>query len=178
MSAPGDVFFVEQHDWVSWWIRFAQKRKWGSKNPVALWNHCGLVVGTDGEVIQANPGGMGAGNLTEYALTQTTILRPPYQPAWEDSGLVHLDGSRIACAAMEELLANHDHYGWWTIFSVALTLMTGTRLRFGVANCLICSGAVSYALTRANIDVGDDSDWNSPSDLMDYALTGKWQVIA
>jgi hypothetical protein len=111
------------------------------------------------------------GHLSDYAGQDIEIRRPPYTPS------TIVSGGDIATSAMEELLADHDEYGWVEIACVALALLTGTKVRFGVKDTLICSGAVSYALTRANIDVGDDSDWNTPSDLYSYALSAGWAVV-
>ena len=163
---PGDVGWANQSGFVPWWIKWCQARKY-HHSPASQFNHVYMVTSWQGGLIQANGSGMGAGNVSDYAGQNVVYRRPPYVAP----------GRNVAVQAMGELLRNHDHYGWWTIFSVALTLLTGTRFRFGVANCLICSGAVSYALTRANIDVGDDSDWNSPADLAEYAIAGNWPVI-
>ena len=178
VSAPGDIFFVRQSGWTSFFIRFAQRVKYHKGNPCAQWNHVGMVVGTAGEIIEADPSGVARGNLTEYATTDMLLMRPWYQPAWEDSGLVHLDGSQAAVAAMEELLAEGTRYGFLSIFSVALALLTATKLRFGIDGTEICSGAVSYALTRANIDMGQDESFNTPADVSFIANQQYWTTVS
>ena len=167
MIIPGDVGWADQNGFIPDWIRFAQKRKYHG-SPAALYNHCFLVVGAHGELIQANGNGMGRGNVSDYVGQDVAYRRPPYIGIQQAA----------AVSAMEELLYDHDQYGWVAIACGALALLTGTKVRFGVKDTLICSGAVSYALTRADIDVGDDSDWNSPADVMQYAIAGNWQVVA
>ena len=176
MSQPGDVFWVEQHDFVSWAIRFAQRVKYHG-NPCAAWNHCGLVVGFNGEISEADPTGMALGNLTEYGGVQMAIRRPPYQQPWEDSGQLMPGGATMAVTASQELVEKHEKYGFLSILSVSLALLTGTKLRLGVSGHQICSGAVSYALTRANIDMGDDEEWNTPADVMAIADAQKWMTV-
>jgi hypothetical protein len=165
MSTPGDIGLTSQPGFVEWWIRFAQRRKYGN-SPVAKYNHAFMVVGTDGELIQATGSGMARGNLRDYAGQDVTLVRPPYP-----------NGPSAAVATMEELLAAHDNYGWLTIASVALTLMTGTKLRFGLSGTEICSGAVAYALTRSDIDCGDDESFDTPADLAEIVATHGWQVL-
>lgn len=163
-SLPGDVGFASQPGFINWWIRFAQRRKYGKYSPAARWNHVFMVTGNNGELIQADARGMVRGNLKDYA-HQTIELRGPHYGPGE---------AAIAAYAMEELLAAHDHYGFLTIASVALSMLTETKLRFGIDGTEICSGAVSYALTRANIDVGQDAEFNTPADLFSYAIAQNW----
>jgi|SRR5579859_6678252 len=172
MSAqPGDVLFVSQRDWTAFFIKLAQRFKYHG-SPAARFNHVALITDDFGGLVQANQSGVERGNLSGYKGQDIEIRRPPYGPV----GNLSNGESANAVLAMHELLG--DSYGWIAIACVALTLLTGTRLRFGVQNTLICSGAVSFALTRANVDVGDDSDWNSPADLMAIAIAGNWMVVS
>jgi hypothetical protein len=163
MSAkPGDVAFVTQHDFTAWWIQWCQARKYGKGSPATRWNHAFLVVGTDGSIIQANQSGVEWGNLSQYKGQTYELRRPSYV------GI----GAGIATIAMRDLLG--DKYGWVTIASVALSMLSGTKLRFGLSGTEICSGAVAYALTRANIDMGPDCEFSTPADLYSVAIQQGW----
>ena len=170
MSAPGDVGFASQPGFINWWIRFAQRRKYG-KGPAAKYNHVFMVTGYNGELIQAVSRGMVRGHLSDYTGQDVEMRRPPYASGTFPVGV-------IAASAMEELLRNHDHYGFLTIACIAVSLLTGTRLRFGLAGTEICSGAVAYALTRANVDCGDDESFDTPADLMHIAMARNWPVVS
>lgn len=159
---PGDVGFADQRGFVNWWIRFAQRRKYGT-GPAARWNHTFMVTGIGGELVQAESSGMARGHLSDYNGQEFVVLRPFYA-----------DRADIAAAAIEELLTEHDRYGFLTIASVAISLLTGTRLRFGLSGTEICSGAVAYALTRANVDMGPDCEFDTPADVYATALTQRW----
>lgn len=166
-AAPGDVGFASQPGFINGCIRFAQRRKYGKYSPCARWNHVFMITGDNGELIQATGSGMVRGHLSDYAHQDIELRRPPYA-----SGIFPV--GYIAAAAMEELLAAHDHYGFLTIASVALNLLTGTKLRFGLTGTEICSGAVAYGLTRENEDVGQDELFDTPADLFSYAIAQNW----
>ena len=164
-AQAGDVGWVEQQDFTSWWIRFAQHRKYGKDASEAQWNHVFMVSGAQGEIIEADPSGVSAGNLSEYSGATVTLRRPAYTGA----------APFTAVAAMRKLQG--DKYGFLTIASVALSMLTGTKLRFGLSGTEICSGAVSYALTRANIDMGLDCEFNTPADVMHIAIAQQWKTV-
>lgn len=164
MSTPGDVGWVEQQDVTSWWIRFAQRRKYGKDAPEAQWNHVFLVSGSQGEIIEADPSGVSNGNLSEYSGATVALRRPPY-----------VKTAPTAVMAMRALIGRR--YGFLTIASVAISMLTGTKLRFGLSGTEICSGAVSYALTRANLDMGLDCEFNTPADVMHIAIAQNWATV-
>lgn len=154
----GDIGFVEQHDFTSWFIRFAQRRKYGNV-AAARFNHAFLCVDDAGTIIEANPTGVAVDNISKYAGVDVELRRPPY-------GV----GQAVnAVAAMRGFVG--EKYGFLTIVSVAITLLTGTKLRVGIAGTEICSGACADALTRANIDCGPDASFDTPADL--YAIV-RW----
>jgi hypothetical protein len=157
-ARAGDIGFVDEHDWTAFFISFAQKRKYGKNNPAARWTHVFFVSDDFGSIIQANPTGVERGRLSEYRGMTYELKRPPYEPG----------RAADAVAAMTEQLGRE--YGFLTIASVALALMTGTKLRFGISGSEICSGSCADALTRANVDCGPDESFDTPSDL--YALVG------
>ena len=157
----GDVGFLSKRgDVIAALIRFAQRHKYGDV-PAAHYNHVFMVADSDGAIIEALPSGVTLSNVSEYAGLDFVIKTPPYAPG----------EAANAVAAMRASIG--DSYGFLTFVSVALTLMTGTRLRFGLAGTEICSGDAADALTRANVDCGPDATFDTPADL--YALV-KWEA--
>lgn len=158
----GDIGLTHGRGFVDWWIRWAEARRYGSRSLEAEWNHAFLVVDVDGRaIVEATGGGVRRASIDQYMLTPHMILRPPY-PSTAGS----------AIAAMEAMVGSR--YGWLEIACEGLAFLTQTRLRFGVAGEHICSGAVSHAVARAGIDMGDDEEWNSPADVLHVAREGRW----
>lgn len=153
LPQAGDIGFVHNTDFTAWWIRFAQRRKYG-KVKAAEYNHVFVVVDDSGLIIEADPVGVELNHLEKYKGTDVLILRPDYNP-----------GRAADCvAAARERLG--DRYGFLTIASCALSLLTGTKLRFGISGQEICSGAAAEDLTRANMDCGPDESFDTPADLL------------
>jgi hypothetical protein len=161
-STPGDIGFVSQPGFINWWIRFAQRRKYGRYSVAARWNHVFIVTDIYGGIIEADPGGVTRANLRKYRNQDFELRRPPYGPG----------GAAIVVAAATEHLGRK--YGFLTIASVALSLLTGTKLRFGISGQEICSGEAADDMTRANIDCGPDESFDTPADLFNEAITQNW----
>lgn len=140
-------------------IQFAQRVKYGKNSPAAQFNHVFFVSDDVGGIIQANQSGVERGHLSQYTGQTYELKRPPYGPG----------GAQEAVAAMTEQLG--ECYGFLTIACVALALLTGTKLRFGISGQEICSGSCADALTRGGVDCGPDCSFDTPADL--YALV-RW----
>jgi hypothetical protein len=163
---PGDVGLTHGSGFADWAIRFAETRRYGRGSPQAKWNHAFLIVDAEGGLIEAQGHGVVPNSLkAEYGHADYVIVRPPFAPGDADK----------AVAAMKAMLG--DHYGYLEIVCEGLAFLTQTRLRFGIAGEHICSGAVSRAVTVGGVDMGDYEEWNSPADVMNVALKGKWQWI-
>jgi len=62
----------------------------------------------------------------------------------------------------------HNHYGWLTIVSIALSLLTGSKLGFGVDGQEICSALVARCLERTG-EIFPTDPWHiMPADLAKY----------
>lgn len=159
--------FVSNHDFNDRCIQWAQARKYGKGSVESKFNHTFLMV-SPLSLVEAQAGGVVRRDLTEYTLGTAgdfEIWRPPYFTGAGD----------IAASAMQDLVGRS--YGFLTIASEGLCFLTGTKLRFGLSGQEICSGAVSYALTRANINVGDDEAFNSPADVRHVAIQQGWTRV-
>lgn len=167
MYQPGDVGFSSNHDFTGSCIRWAQARKYGRGSQEARFNHTFMIINVRGDLIEAQSSGVVQRNMSEYpaASADFEVYRPPYV----------LGGGQIAADAMTEALG--EQYGFMIIASEAIVFLTATRMRFGRHGTAICSGKVSYALTRANIDVGDDMTYNSPADVTHYRIGQHWTLV-
>ena len=164
---PGDVGLAHGSGFVDWAIRYAERRRYGSKSQEARWNHAFMIVDAFGALVEAQGRGVVRSSMAgEYAHGDVVVVRPPYP-----SG-----GAARAVATMEAMVGSH--YGYLEIASEALAFLTQTKLRFGVAGQHICSGAVSYACDQGGVPMGDDEEWNSPADVMHIALAQHWTWVA
>jgi hypothetical protein len=164
--APGDVGLAHGSGLVDGAIRFAETLRYGRGSAEARWNHAFMIVSSSGDLIQAEGQGVVPGTMaSDYGHGDYVVLRPSY-PSW---------GAERAKAAMTALL--NDHYGYLEIVSEALSFLVQTKLRFAIEGQQICSGAVSFALDQGGIFMGYDEQWNSPADVMHYALDNKWQWV-
>ena len=110
------------------------------------------MVVSDTQVIEARASGIRLWSLADEDWATRTVVRPPYRPG----------GADIAVGAMREMVG--ERYGYLSILSEAF-ISLGLPLIFGLQHQEICSGAVAYALTRADIDLGDDEEWIRPGGL-------------
>ena len=161
-AAPGDIGFVHNTDWLDRVIQKMQERKYPPPAPESKKNHVFMVAGTDGSIIEAQSKGVVMNNLSAYNNVEYELWRPNYTPG----------NDMVAVHAMEELLGLK--YGDGIIVCEALMFMTNTRWKFGRSGTEICSGAVAYALTRANIDCGPEETYDSPADLYHKLIEQKW----
>ena len=151
--APGDVIFVHGTGILDRAIQIAQAPRygWPRADRPSWWNHAAMVV-SDTQVIEARASGIQLWSLGDEDWTTRKVVRPPYQPGH----------AAEAVAAIRGL--GGERYGFLSILSEAF-ISLGLPLVFGLAHQEICSGAVAYALTRANIDLGDDEEWIRPAGL-------------
>lgn len=64
MTIPGTYAVVRTHDFIGWLIRVAQLLFVGGG---WHWNHAVLIVGSNGEIVEATPSGVKAGSLAQYS---------------------------------------------------------------------------------------------------------------
>jgi hypothetical protein len=84
--------------------------------------------------------------------------------------LVHLHESIADTRDRDQAVAFARHslresYGWITIVSIALNLVTGCKFTFGVDGQSICSELVARCLERTSVIFGDIPQHISPAEL-------------
>lgn len=152
---PGDFLLLsEGEDAWTRLIRFGQGLRYrGPRRQCARWNHAALFVDTQGTIIEALSSGVARRPVADYAP--------------QDYVVVHLELSdedrREAVAFAASCL--HDGYGWLTIASVVLLVLTGTTLAFGLDGQEICSGLVAGSLEHAGVIFPRDATHLMPADL-------------
>lgn len=151
---PGDFILTHGAELFSELIRIGQELRFrGSDRPYTYWNHAALIVSTDGAIIEALGTGVERRSIADYDPTQYTV--------------VHIVASREDRA---EAVAFAEHcvgqpYGFATIVSIALSLLTGAKFSFGFNGQLICSGLVARALERTTAIFDDEPSHIMPAQL-------------
>ena len=151
---PGDFVLTHGAEFFSQLIRFGQQIRFrGKDNIFTYWNHAALVVSAEGTIVEALGAGVERRSIDEYANTQFTVVR--IEASSED---------RAEAAAFAERCVGLE-YGWTTVVSIALSLLTGGSFNFGFAGQMICSGLVARALERTTAIFAQDPSHVMPAEL-------------
>lgn len=155
----GDIVLTHGDSLFAKLIGFGQKlRIHGADRRFAWFTHAALVVGPSGELVEAMGSGMRRSNASHY--------RP------RDYVVVHTGAEAGDVKEMLEfadwVMAARARYGWATVASVALTMLTGAKFAFFVSGEFICSGFVARAMERTGAIFTRDSVHLTPADLAKY----------
>lgn len=151
---PGDFILTHGAELFSQLIRFGQQLRFrGADRPYTYWNHAALIVSADGAIVEALGTGVERRSIADYDPTQYTLVR--ITASAED---------RAEAATFAERNVGHP-YGWTTIVSIALSLLTGAKFSFGFNGQLICSGLVARALERTTAIFDDEPSHIMPAQL-------------
>jgi hypothetical protein len=155
---PGDFILTHGISWSSYLIRFGETiRYWGPDKKFTRWNHAAIFINEKGDIIEALGGGVQQRNISVYRETEYHVVHLENV----------LDINRAHEVAFAEACLN-DHYGWLTIVSIALSLVTGSKLGFGVDGQEICSALVARCLERTG-EIFPTDPWHiMPADLAKY----------
>jgi len=157
---PGDFILTHNPSWSAKLVQIGQRLRYhGADSKYAYWNHTALIVDEQGHIIEALGSGIAQTQLAKYTPTEYHV--------------VHIDASvedrqeavNFARACIGQ------HYGWLTIVSIALSLLTGTKFSFGFDGQQICSGLVARALERSTAIFRPE-----PSHIMPAYLAKYYQV--
>jgi hypothetical protein len=141
-TTPGDFVLTHGHGIISGLIRFGQAIHFrGERSHYAHWTHCALIVGTNGEIVEARAGGVHDANLNvEYAEKDRVIVRMDGSDQRDRDQAVAFAASCVG-----------DRYGFLTIIGIAIWILCGGGLVIGLARTEICSVLVAEALTRYGV---------------------------
>lgn len=150
----GDFILTHGDEWTSKLIRFGQSLRYrGASAKYTYWNHTALVVDDEGTIVEALGTGVAQRSIHDYDPTQYTVVR-----------IEASDADRAEAAAFARSTIGAD-YGWITIASIAVSLVTGGKLAFAIDGQLICSGLVARALERTTAIFKHDPARIMPAEL-------------
>lgn len=135
---PGDFILTHQTDWSARLVQFGQKLRYhGSNSKYTHWNHTALIADAE-HIIEALGRGVSEQPLSKYNQREYHLVRIAASP--ED----RQEAVNFARACCKRKMP----YGYLTVISIAISLLTGTKFSFGFDGQMICSGLVARALER------------------------------
>lgn len=156
---PGDFLLTRGHGPVSRMIRFGERlRIHGDDRRYAWFNHAALVVSPDGDLVEALGAGVVRTHASKYRASDYVVVRTHAAP----------HDVRQVLAFADWVVAHRARYGFLTLFSLALTMLTGSKLTFFVDGRYICSGFVARAMERTGTLFDRDPVHITPADLAKY----------
>lgn len=156
---PGDFILTHGNAWFNKCIHVGQRFRFrGADRKYTVWDHAALVVNEDGGLIEAAGPGVHRSTLADYHNIEYHLVRL--------GDLVGATDRAEAVAFAEWSLG--EKYGWLTIVSISLGLLTGGRLTFGFEGQQVCSGLVARALERTPAIFDRNPEDIMPADLAKY----------
>jgi uncharacterized protein YycO len=151
---PGDFLLVSTTGILAKFIRFGQFLRYhGKMKPFAHWNHAAMVIDEDGSIVEAVGRGVVISNISEYKDVEYYYVS------------THLNKqSREQVVAASKNFVK-DKYGFVTIISIAMELLTGIKIQFNASNSIICSAVVSQSLWAGGIIFDRNPYQMMPADL-------------
>jgi len=153
---PGDFILTHRHKFFAGLISFAQKRRfWGSDAPYAHWSHCALIVGPEGDVVEAESLGVVRSPITKYRAEEYHVVR--LGPGFS------LEGRRQAVEYGQRQVG--QAFGYLNMLGAGLYLLFGWPLRWVRRNHETCSSLVVKALQRGGMLPDLDPALTLPADM-------------
>lgn len=119
------------------------------------WNHAALITAADGTLIEALGTGLTRDNISKYRKRDYFVVR-----------LLLEDGDRAQVVAYANaMLERHPKYGLWTIFTIALRILTKMRFIIKRDGTFICSEFVARSLAQGGRIWFEDTALITPADL-------------
>ena len=151
---PGDFILVETNGFAAKTIRFGQWLRYhGKMKPFSHWNHAGIIINSNGDTIEAKPTNVSQGNIKDYTNCPVYVI---------STKLNNQSVQQVEAAAKSFL---NDGYGWFTIASIVLQLLTGVKFQLSFGNSVICSGLVAQSLWAGGIIFNENPFQMMPADL-------------
>lgn len=157
VALPGDFILTHSSGIYGKLIRFGEAiRCWGPDKIFAHWSHAAMFINEAGDIVEVLGGGVQQRNISVYHGTEYVVVHLP-------AATMPLDRQQAVESAEFSL---NDPYGWLTIVSVALCLLTGAKFSFGVDGQQICSALVARCIERIGEIFPEGDPWHlAPADL-------------
>ena len=167
LARAGDFLLTHSSGIYGTLIRFGEALRYTGQDKIfAHWSHAAIFVDESGNIIEALGGGVQKRNISVYNQTEYVVTHLPATTSLED---------RQHAVEFAEFCLN-DPYGWLTIVYIALFLVTGTNISFGVDGQQICSALVARCIERIGEIFSENEPWHlMPADLakhFDVRLVG------
>jgi len=151
---PGDFVLVSTKGILAKFIRLGQFFRYhGKMKPFAHWNHAAMIVDEDGTIVEAVGRGVVVNNISDYKGVEYYYVSTKLNKQSRDQTVV-------ACKSFIK-----DKYGFVTIISIALELLTGIKIQFNSSNSMICSAVVAQSLWAGGIIFDRNPYQMMPADL-------------
>jgi len=151
---PGDFILVSTNGVLAKLIRFGQFIRYhGKMKPFSTWNHAAMIIDGKGTIIEAVGRGVKYAHINEYKDVEYYLVNTKLN-----------DQSRTQSIAACESFVK-DKYGWFTIISIAIELITGIKLQFSLNNSMICSAVVGQSLWAGGVIFDRNPYQMMPADL-------------
>jgi len=151
----GDFLLTRGDYWTSRLIQFGQGLRTDKR--YARWNHAVLVLNEQGDIAEALSDGVVCNHISKYTAPACHLVKITASDQDRSQMMEFAESVLRSCDRTE--------YGWLTILSIILTLLTGSRLVFGMVGTAICSGFVAEALVRTGEIFDKPSSHMMPADL-------------
>jgi len=151
---PGDFILVSTNGVLAKFIRFGQFIRYhGKMKPFSTWNHAAMIVDEEGTIIEAAGRGVRYAHIDEYKDVEYYLVNTK----------LNSQSRTQAVAACKSFIK--DKYGWFTIASIAIELITGIKLQFSLNNSMICSAVVGQSLWAGGVIFDRNPYQMMPADL-------------
>lgn len=137
-------------------IRYGEAIRYRKEAVFAHWSHAAIFINDVGDLIEALSGGVQQRNISVYKETEYVVVHLPQTTIVDD---------RTHAVEFAEHCLN-EPYGWLTIASIAIALLTATKLNIGIDGQQICSALVGRCLERIGEIFTENEPWHlMPADL-------------
>lgn len=153
---PGDFVLTHRHNPIAQLIRIGEKRRFRGPDAVfAHWSHCALVVGENGNLVEAESTGVRRSPIARYKADEYHLVRlgPEFATERRRRSVMYAD-AQVGKA-----------FGYFALAGAALFLVTGMPFRLTRQDHQICSGLVVRALQQGDLLADFDPSLTLPADL-------------
>lgn len=152
---PGDIVFCHSPTWLGKAIRWGERLH--SSTKASHWNHVGIIINAQGDMIEALARGVRIGNISSYP--DNAVVSPK----------LGIQDTKQALKFASSVVG--IGYGYITVLSIFLDLLMPWFLHFKAGDTLICSELVARALEHGGwISPKLDTSHVMPSDLAGWFL--------